>query len=324
MSAGAGAGPAGDRESVRQLVGTRTPGSPGAAFRALLARGGALPMPGVFNAITAELAERAGFEALYLSGAGVTNSVLGAPDIALLTLPEMAQAARYATRAVRVPIIADADTGYGEALNTARAVEELEHAGLAGIHLEDQVSPKRCGHLDGKQVIPTADMVGKVRAAVLARRDPNFFIIARTDARGVNGLEDAIDRANRYVDAGADGIFPESLQSRAEFEEFARRVKAPLLANMTEFGKTPLMSVAEFEAMGYRMVIFPMTAFRVMMKAAEQLFAELRKTGTQAAFIDRMQTRKELYEVVRYADHDRFDHLAAQGGDHPEGKGPTA
>ncbi|MBX7246960.1 MAG: methylisocitrate lyase [Candidatus Sumerlaeaceae bacterium] len=285
--------------------------NPGRAFREALGRG-ILPMPGVFNAITAQLARQAGFEALYLSGAGVTNSLTGFPDIALITLDEMAGAARYVCRASGLPVIADADTGYGEVLNVARAVEEFEHSGLAGIHLEDQVSPKRCGHLDGKGVISTSDMTAKIRASVKARRNPDFFLIARTDARGVNGFEDAVDRAKRYMAAGADGIFPESLQSKEEFAEFARQVKAPLLANMTEFGKTPMTTLDEFQKMGYAMVIFPMTAFRVMMKAASDLFAELRKTGTQAAFLDRMQTRKELYELIGYADYDRFDQEVAR------------
>lgn len=285
--------------------------SAGREFRKLI-KTGTVVMPGVFNAITAKLAEKAGFGALYLSGAGVTNSLTGYPDIALLTLTEMAQQARYVGRAISVPVIADADTGYGEALNVARAVEEFEHAGLAGIHIEDQVAPKRCGHLDGKQIIPAGDMAAKIRAAVRARTDPEFFLIARTDARSVNGLADAIDRANRYLDAGADAIFPESLQSAAEFAEFAEKVKAPLLANMTEFGKTPVIPVPEFAEMGYAMVIFPMTAFRVMMKAAEETYAELARAGTQTALIDKMQTRKELYELIDYASYEAFDREVAE------------
>lgn len=288
--------------------------SAGRRFRGVLERGTAV-MPGVFSAITAQLAERAGFEALYLSGAGVTNSLTGYPDIALLTLSEMAQQARYATRATRLPVIADADTGYGEIHNVTRAVEEFEHAGLAGIHLEDQVAPKRCGHLDGKQVISTADMARKIRAAVRARSDPDFFLIARTDSRSINGLPDAIDRANRYVDAGADAIFPESLQSVEEFAEFARKVEAPLLANMTEFGKTPLITADEFAAMGYAMVIFPMTAFRVMMKSAESVYTELKRAGTQEALLDKMQTRVELYELIGYSEFDRRDREIADRSD---------
>ena len=284
--------------------------SPGAAFRARLKQG-TVTLPGVYNAITAQLAQQAGFDALYLSGAGVTNALTGYPDIALLTLTEMAQQARYVTQAVPLPVIADADTGYGEILNVKRAVEELEHAGLAGIHLEDQLAPKRCGHLDGKQVISPTDMARKIRAAVQARTNPEFFLIARTDSRSINGLQDAVDRAHRYLDAGADAIFPESLQSRDEFAEFADKVQAPLLANMTEFGKTPLISAAEFAAMGYAMVIFPMTAFRVMMQAAQNVYRELKQTGTQAALIDQMQTRQALYELIRYADYEAFDRQIA-------------
>src|SRR5579875_118080 len=286
--------------------------SPGAQLRARLKKG-LLVLPGVFNAITALLAEQVGFEALYLSGAGVTNSLLGMPDMALLTLTEMAQQARYVARAVKLPVVADADTGYGETLNVVRTVEEFEQAGLAGLHLEDQVAPKRCGHLDGKQVIPAEEMVKKIRAAVRARSDPDFFLIARTDARSVNGLEDAIVRAQRYLEAGADAIFPESLESRAEFETFAKAVSAPLMANMTEFGKTPYLRAQEFAEMGYAMVIFPMTAFRVMMHAAREALHMLKETGTQQGLIDRMQTRKELYELLRYADYERLDREIAEG-----------
>jgi len=287
--------------------------SPGARLRARLKQG-LLVLPGVFNAITALLAEQVGFEALYLSGAGVTNSLLGMPDIALITLTEMAQQARYVARAVRLPVVADADTGYGETLNVVRTVEEFEQAGLAGLHLEDQVAPKRCGHLDGKQVIPAEEMVKKIRAAVRARSDPNFLLIARTDARSINGLEDAIARAQRYLDAGADAIFPESLESREEFEAFAKAVSAPLMANMTEFGKTPYLGAQEFAEMGYAMVIFPMTAFRVMMHAAREALHTLKETGTQQGLLDRMQTRKELYELLRYADYERLDKEIAEGG----------
>jgi len=286
--------------------------SAGSRFRERL-RQGTVVMPGVFSAITAKLAERAGFGALYLSGAGVTNSLTGFPDIALLTQTEMAQQARYVARATTLPVIADADTAYGEVLNVARTVEEFEHAGLAGIHLEDQLAPKRCGHLDGKQVIAADEMAKKIRAAVRARSDPDFYLIARTDSRSILGLDDAIDRAKRYLDAGADAIFPESLQGAEEFATYADRVRAPLLANMTEFGKTPLIPVADFQAMGYAMVIFPMTAFRVMMKSAETVYSELMRTGTQASLIDQMQTRAELYDLIGYAEFERFDREIAEG-----------
>ncbi|HVK03334.1 MAG TPA: methylisocitrate lyase [Armatimonadaceae bacterium] len=286
---------------------------PGARLREMLAAG-TVVLPGVFNAITAVQAEACGHAALYLSGAGVTNALTGYPDVALLTLSEMAQQARYVARAVDVPVVADADTGYGEALNVARCVEEFEHAGLAGLHLEDQVAPKRCGHLDGKQVIAARDMAAKVRAAVKARRDDSFFLIARTDARGVTGLDDAVERGKRYLDAGADALFPEGLQSRDEFAAYAEAMPPGvlLLANMTEFGKTPYLSAEEFGRMGYRLVIFPMTAFRAMLHAARDVYATLKEAGTQTPLLDRMQTRAELYELIRYTDYDAFDREVAE------------
>jgi len=284
----------------------KKPIPPTTRFQELLAAG-TVVLPGAFNAITARLAESIGFEAVYLSGAGVTNALTGFPDVALLTLTEMAQQARYVTNAVTVPCLCDADTGYGETLNVARAVREFEEAGLAGIHLEDQVAPKRCGHLEGKQVVPPADMARKIAAAVKARRDPDFLLIARTDARAVHDLDDAVGRALLYLDAGADAVFPEALESAGEFAEFARRVRAPLLANMTEFGKSPYLTVDEFAAMGYRMVIFPMTQFRVMMKAAEAALRELKTTGTQRGLLDQMQTRTELYELIDYKAYQAFD-----------------
>jgi len=281
-------------------------------FREILGSGDTILMPGVFNAITAKLAARAGFQALYLSGAGVTNALTGYPDIGLLTLTEMAQQARYVSGATELPIIADADTGYGDVLNTVRAVEEFEQAGIAGIHLEDQVSPKRCGHLDGKQVISAGDMAKKIKAATHARSNDDFVLIARTDARSVNGIQDAIDRAKRYVGAGADAIFPESLQSVAEFEQFAAALdKTPLMANMTEFGKTPMIAASTFADMGYAMVIYPMTAFRVMMRSAEHVYAEIKETGTQEAFLNRMQTRAELYDLIDYERFRRLDKTIA-------------
>ena len=282
--------------------------SPGAQLRGLLGESQVV-LPGVFNAITALQAQACGHKALYLSGAGVTNALTGFPDIALLTLTEMAQQARYLCRAVpETPVIADADTGYGEVLNVARTVEEFEHAGLAGLHLEDQVAPKRCGHLDGKSLIEPEAMAAKIRAALKARHDPDFFLIARTDARGVTGLDDAIERAKRYIDSGADAIFPEGLQSREEFEVFAAALPGtPLLANMTEFGKTPYLSAAEFDALGYKLVIFPMTAFRAMLFTAHEVYSTLHKTGTQQRLLERMQTRSELYELIGYENYSEFD-----------------
>lgn len=286
--------------------------SPGSALRGLLDRR-PLIAPGVYDAITARLAESAGAKVLYLSGAGVTNSMTAMPDIALITMDEMARQASYITAAVQVPVFADADTGYGEAWNVIRCVREFERAGLAGIHLEDQVSPKRCGHLDGKTLISPQDMAAKIRAAVDARIDPKFFLIARTDARGVEGLDAAIDRANLCIEAGADCVFPEGLQSPEEFAVFRERVPGPLLANMTEFGKTPLIPAAEFGAMGYEIVIFPMTAFRVMLKAVGETYAILLGTGTQAAILDTMRTRQDLYDLIRYADYEAWDKKLSEG-----------
>lgn len=280
---------------------------PGTRLRRLLAERAILVLPGVFNALTARLVERVGFEALYISGAGVTNSLLGMPDLALITLPEMAQLCRYITAVTSLPALVDADTGYGETLQVARAVQILEAAGVAGLHIEDQVAPKRCGHLEGKELIPPEQMAAKIRAAIAARRNPDFFIIARTDARAVEGLQGAIERAKRYLDAGADGIFPEALQDAHEFERFAQAVEAPLMANMTEFGKTPYLSVSQFAQMGYKLVIFPQTLLRVMMKAAEKTLIELREKGTQIDLLDQMQTRQELYDLLQYAEYERFE-----------------
>ena len=268
---------------------------------------GIVVMPGVFNAISAVSAHKAGAHALYLTGAGVTNANLGVPDIALASLTEFAQQASNVTQVAPIPVLSDADTGFGETLNVMRTVIEMERAGLAGIHLEDQVSPKRCGHLDGKTCIPRDEMAKKVRAAVDSKRDTSFIICARTDARGVEGLDSAIDRAKAYADAGADAIFPEGLSSELEFEAFRAAVHVPLLANMTEFGKTPLISAARFEELGYQMVIFPMTAFRVMLKALDDTYAELLGTGTQANIMAQMRTRAELYERIDYSEYDSLD-----------------
>jgi methylisocitrate lyase len=261
---------------------------------------GAVMMPGVPNAAMARQVEQAGFNALYISGAGLSNATGGVPDIGLLTLPEVAQLAGYITSAVTIPAIVDADTGFGGAPNVARTIRELENAGLAGCHIEDQEFPKRCGHLAGKSLVPTDEMVGKIEAAVAARKDPDFMIIARTDARAVENFEKTVDRAGQYLAAGADAIFPEALQTEDEFRTFAREINRPLLANMTEFGKSPLLSFHQLADLGYRMVIFPMSGFRVAMKATADFFAALKRSGTQSEWLDKMQTRKELYELLNY------------------------
>ena len=257
-------------------------------------------MPGVPNAGMARQVEHAGFDAVYLSGAGMANATAGVPDIGLLTLTEVAQLANYVANAVEIPAIVDADTGFGGAENVARTIRELERAGLAGCHIEDQEFPKRCGHLAGKSLIDVEEMAGKIKAAVSARRDENFMIIARTDARAVEDFNRAVERSHRYLKAGADAIFPEALQNADEFKAFASEVKAPLLANMTEFGKSPLLSFRELSDFGYRMVIFPQSAFRVSMKASDEFLRDLKRRGTQSGWIEKMQTREQLYELFDY------------------------
>jgi methylisocitrate lyase len=261
--------------------------------------------PGVFSPAVAMLAEKSGFDALYFSGAGF-SSLLALPDLGITTLSEVAQAAGQITYRVSVPLIVDADTGFGEALNVSRTVREMIRAGAAAIHIEDQVLPKRCGQLEGKQLVGTDEMVKKVISAKgAAGRD--LLIIARTDARGVEGMDGAIERGAAYAKAGADVIFPEALESREEFLEFRRKLKVPLMANMTEFGKTPYLSVKEFEGMGYDLVIFPVTAFRAMMKTVKETLATLKAEGTQKRIIDSLMTRKEFYDLIdyyRYQDAD--------------------
>jgi methylisocitrate lyase len=273
--------------------------SKGALLRELIAKG-AVMMPGAPNASMARQVEHAGFNAVYISGAGMANATAGVPDIGLLSLPEVVLLAGYVANAVKIPAIVDADTGFGGAENVARTIRELEAAGLAGCHIEDQEFPKRCGHLTGKSIVDIEEMVARIKAATAARRDPDFMIIARTDARAVEDFKGAVKRAQVYVEAGADAIFPEALQSTDEFRDFAKELKAPLLANMTEFGKSPLLSFKELSDLGYRMVIFPQSAFRVSMKASDEFFHALKKAGTQSGLIDRMQTRQELYELLDY------------------------
>ena len=257
-------------------------------------------LPGVPNAAMARQVERVGFDAVYVSGAGMANSTAGVPDIGLLTLTEVAQLAGYIARAVKIPAIVDADTGFGSSENVARTIRELEAADLAGCHIEDQEFPKRCGHLSGKSLVDVEEMTEKIKAAVAARRDPDFMIIARTDARAVEDFDRTVDRAQRYMEAGADAIFPEALQSAEEFRDFASEIDLPLLANMTEFGKSPLHSFKDLAGFGYRMVIFPQSAFRVSMKASQKLLRALKESGTQKEWLDEMQTREELYKLLDY------------------------
>ena len=263
---------------------------------------------GVFNGISALIAQRSGFRSAYLSGSGIAGA-MGLPDLSVTTLTEVSTEVRRIVSVTKIPLIVDIDTGFGEAINVIRTIREMENAGASAIHMEDQVLPKRCGHLTGKSVITSSDMVKKIRAAVSARKNPDFVIIARTDARSVNGIEDAISRANEYVEAGADAIFSEALESRDEFLKFSREVKAPLMANMTEFGKSPLLSVNELRSIGYKMVIFPLTAFRAVLKNMDSIYRNLYSAGTQRDFMDSIMSRKEFYDIIGYSEYEDEDRI---------------
>jgi methylisocitrate lyase len=270
-----------------------------ARLRELIAQG-CVMLPGVPNAAMARQVEHTGFDAVYISGAGMANATAGVPDIGLLSMTEVVRLAGYVANAVAIPAIVDADTGFGGAENVARTVCELEKAGLAGCHIEDQEFPKRCGHLAGKSIVDVHEMIARIKAAAAARRDEDFVIIARTDARAVEDFDRAVERAGEYLAAGADAIFPEALQSAEEFRDFAKEIGLPLMANMTEFGKSPLLTFQQLADFGYRMIIFPQSAFRVSMKASEKFFAALKKTGTQSDWLEKMQTRQELYDLLDY------------------------
>ncbi len=286
--------------------------TPGLALRSAVGNK-TLAVPGAFNALTARLIERAGFGAAYLSGAAFSAGTLGIPDIGLFTLSELVEETRRLTRSVEIPIIVDADTGFGEPINVARTVAELEAAGAAAIQLEDQQLPKRCGHLSGKTLVSVEEMEAKIRAAAQARRDPDLVILARTDARGVMDLDAALDRAHRYVAAGADWIFPEALADRDEFRRFAEQVQVPLVANMTEFGKSPLMTLDELSELGYAAALFPVTLLRAAMHAAEEALTAIRRDGTQISLLDRMQTRQRLYDLLGYTDYEARDRAYFSG-----------
>lgn len=277
-----------------------------AAFRAGLSSGRLLRFPGAFNPLSAMGIERHGFEGVYISGA-VLSADLGLPDIGLTTLTEVAGRAAQIARMTALPSLVDADTGFGEPMNVARTVQLIEDAGLAGLHIEDQVNPKRCGHLDGKDVVERDVAVRRIKAAVSARRDPDFVIAARTDAVAVHGIDDAIDRARAYADAGADLIFPEALPDEAAFERFRAAVDVPLLANMTEFGKSALLSAGTLESLGFNVVIYPVTLLRLAMHAASSGLAALASSGTQEGLLDRMQHRDDLYDLLGYESYTAFD-----------------
>lgn len=280
--------------------------TPGARLREAWTRR-PIMIPGAFNALTAKLIERLGYSAVYQSGGALSAGWAGLPDVGLFTLTEFVEQAAILVRATRLPVLTDADTGFGEAINVERSVRLMEEAGVAGLHLEDQVLPKRCGHLSGKGLVPTEVMVSKLRAAVASRRDPDFVIIARTDARAVEGFDAAVHRARTYLAAGADMIFPEALESADEFARFAQAVSAPLLANMTEFGRGPLLDFDRLAEMGYRAVLYPLTAFRAAMRAAEHVLGELREQGTQRGALAHMQSRAELYDLLGYTDWESRD-----------------
>ena len=278
-------------------------------FRELLHRDAILRIPGTHDAMAGCIAKQVGFEALYLSGAAYTAS-RGLPDLGLIYSNEVADRAKDIVRATGLPLLVDIDTGFGGVLNVARTVREMVEAGVAAVQIEDQQLPKKCGHLNGKKLVAAQEMLQKIR--MIKEVCPSLVVIARTDARAVEGLDAAILRAQQYVAAGADGIFPEALLEEQEFRQFAESVKAPLLANMTEFGRTPYYTAAEFEAWGFRLVIYPVTSLRVAAKAYENVFTELWNTGTQRASLERMQTRQELYETIRYYEYEELDNTLAK------------
>jgi len=285
---------------------TTPPGQKRAAFRAGLASGKLLRFPGAFSPLSAMLIARHGFEGVYVSGA-VIAADLGLPDIGLTTLSEVAGRAQQIARVTDLPALVDADTGFGEPMNVARTVQVLEDAGVAGLHIEDQVNPKRCGHLDGKDVTDPGTVVRRIKAAVAARRDPAFVIAARTDAAAVHGIADAIDRAKAYADAGADLIFPEAMAGEADIERFRTALDVPILANMTEFGKSRLLDVKTLENLGVNVVIYPVTLLRLAMGASDAGLTEIAGHGTQQGLLDRMQHRRDLYDLLDYQAYNAFD-----------------
>jgi methylisocitrate lyase len=282
----------------------------GARFRAALEAEHPLQLAGTVNAYTALLAGTAGFRAIYVSGAGVANASFGVPDLGITSLGDVCEDVRRITGASELPLLVDADTGFGSAFNIARTIREVARAGAAGLHLEDQVQAKRCGHRPGKALVPPEEMVDRLKAAVDARTDASFVIMARTDAHAVEGQQAALERAQCYVEAGADMIFAEALTSLEEYREFTSRIEVPVLANLTEFGRTPLFTTAELANAGVRLVLYPLSAFRAMSRAALAVYESIRREGTQKAVVPLMQTREELYRVLGYhAYEEQLDRL---------------
>jgi len=279
--------------------------SPGRRLRSAANVERPLQVAGTINAYSAMLAERSGFRAIYLSGAGVANASFGLPDLGITSLNDVCEDASRVCGATELPLLVDADTGFGAAFSIARTTRELIRAGAAGMHLEDQVQSKRCGHRPGKELVPASEMADRVRAAVDARSDGDFVVMARTDAHAVEGQQAAIDRASAYVEAGADMIFAEALTTLGEYREFTRALAVPVLANITEFGRTPLFTAAELGEAGVRLVLYPLSAFRAMSRAALEVYAAIRRDGTQKSAVPAMQTREELYDVLGYHDYER-------------------
>ncbi len=275
-------------------------------FKAKLDSGKLLKFPGSFSPLVSLLIEQLGFDGIYISGA-ILSADLGLPDIGLTTLSEVSKRGYDLTRYSNLPSLIDVDTGFGEPMSAARTVAEMENLGLSACHFEDQVNPKRCGHLDNKTIVESQVMVRRIQAAAKAKKDQNFMIMARTDARASEGLDKAIDRAKAYVDAGANMIFPEALRDPSEFEAFRKEIKVPLLANMTEFGKSKLLTAKQIESLGYNMVIYPVTTLRLAMGAVEKGLKTIMEEGTQESLLSEMQTRKRLYEVIKYEDFNQFD-----------------
>jgi methylisocitrate lyase len=293
---------------------SNTPASAGARFWAALEQERPLQVAGAVNAYSALLAERAGFRAIYLSGAGVANASFGLPDLGITSLNDVCEDVRRITSATDLPLLVDADTGWGAAFNIQRTCADLVKSGAAGMHLEDQVMAKRCGHRPGKALVSPQEMVDRIKAAVDGRTDGEFVIMARTDAHAVEGQQAAVDRALAYVEAGADMIFAEALATLDEYRQFTQAVKVPVLANITEFGKTPLFTVQELGQTGIGLVLYPLSAFRAMSKAALAVYGEIRAKGTQKDVLDRMQTRMELYDVLGYHEYEKkLDELFSKG-----------
>lgn len=288
------------------IISDKSPSEKRADFRKELASGKLLQFPGAYNPMVGMLIEQKGFDGIYVSGAVMANS-MGLPDIGMTTLTEVSQFASAIARVTSLPSIMDIDTGFGETMSVARTIKELTYLGMAGCHIEDQINPKRCGHLDNKELVTVDAMVQKVKAAADAKTDKNFVLIARTDARGVEGIDKALDRAKAYVDAGADMIFPEAMKDESEFEAFRKAVDVPLLANMTEFGKSRLLNKSELESLGYNMVIYPVTTQRLAMHAVEKGLDIIATDGSQEGALEIMQTRKRLYEVLHYEDYNAYD-----------------